>query len=803
MIKLQNIGPSEWELWKEQRLAALKEAPYAFGSKLAEWEDVPEQRWRARLSIPNACQFLAFLDGKAVGMVGGILADEPGAEVVDLVSLWVAPAARGHGVGDALIAAVEEWARSIGAARLRLEVVVHNRPARGLYVRNGFVDVELGHDELEQGGGYYQVPREEPSRLLEENHPVSPLLSSHAGDGVNLQGSSPRNSNSHSSLPISNRRGKRRSSRLQRNPQPGAATSTRKENNNKKKEEFSWNDWANNWWILEILAWLLSALAWVAVILTLHFYDGKPLESWKYEITLNTIVSLAATVAQAALAFPLSSCIGQLKWVWIAGKKRPLLDVKDFDEASKSAWGATQFVFKKPYAIVAMVGSLLTVAVLATGTVSQQAITYPLKSNAVGNASVPWSQSYTPAINDVLDPTLSPDAIGAAYRAIFYNGNDAATVLGVQAKGCSTGNCTWPQSYATLAMCDKCLDVSSELNATKTGTTSSYTLPNGLKATASLGTVLINETFVSSGGLTSTNFKQYYSSVLNFSAIQQPDTAFECVLYFCVNAYSGSVTGGKFTEQLVWTSSFDNNTDAQSSWFSQFGNDDEENIHPPRFNLSGPSSPSSSTNYFVDDNSYSLLNKFLNSTLSGSYSTSESGAVTFSASTSEIFQYLNMERASDIPAVFSNLATSLSTLIRNNSETAGGQSFAEGSVLSTTAYINVIWYYFLPSLAVQLATLILLITTIAMSVRARLGWWKNSCLALMASMNGLQEEVDEGSGSSDLVFDNPGVSIAGVGGVRPLQRLVLGKNSHHIDTFAKETEVLLLRTDSSRWVLQD
>lgn len=104
---------------------------------------------------------------------------------------------------------------------------------------------------------------------------------------------------------------------------------------------------------------------------------------------------------------------------------------------------------------------------------------------------------------------------------------------------------------------------------------------------------------------------------------------------------------------------------------------------------------------------------------------------------------------------------------------------------------------------VQLATLILLITTIAMSASARLGWWKNSCLALMASMNGLQEEVDEGSGSSDLVFDNPGVSTAGVGGVPRLQRLVLGKSSHHIDTFAKETEVLLLLTDSSRWILHE
>lgn len=116
-----------------------------------------------------------------------------------------------------------------------------------------------------------------------------------------------------------------------------------------------------------------------------------------------------------------------------------------------------------------------------------------------------------------------------------------------------------------------------------------------------------------------------------------------------------------------------------------------------------------------------------------------------------------MEGALDIPAVFSFLSTSPSTLIRNNSETADGQNSAEGSVLSTTTYIHVIWYYFISSLAVQLATLVLLITTVAMSASGRLGWWKNSCLALMASMHGLQEEVDEGLRSS--VFDNPGPFI--------------------------------------------
>ncbi|RAO67855.1 uncharacterized protein BHQ10_003867 [Talaromyces amestolkiae] len=153
MIKLRKVSPSDWELWKEQRLAALKEAPYAFHSKLAEWENVPDERWRARLSIPDACQFLAFLDGKAVGMVGGLPTEDP--ELVELVSLWVAPAARGHRVGDILIAAVEEWARGIGAARLRLEVAIQNRPAHSLYVRNGFVDVEREHDESGLGGGSF------------------------------------------------------------------------------------------------------------------------------------------------------------------------------------------------------------------------------------------------------------------------------------------------------------------------------------------------------------------------------------------------------------------------------------------------------------------------------------------------------------------------------------------------------------------------------------------------------------------------------------------------------------------------
>ena len=141
MIELRNIGPDEWEIWKDQRLAALRKAPYAFSSKLADWENAPEQRWRDRLSIYGGYQVVASLQGTIVGMAGGFLLNEP--EVAELVSMWVAPAARGRGVGDALVAAVEDWAYGIGATIIKLSVVENNYPARKLYLRNGFVDDEL------------------------------------------------------------------------------------------------------------------------------------------------------------------------------------------------------------------------------------------------------------------------------------------------------------------------------------------------------------------------------------------------------------------------------------------------------------------------------------------------------------------------------------------------------------------------------------------------------------------------------------------------------------------------------------
>jgi GNAT superfamily N-acetyltransferase len=147
VIEIQAIGPDDWKSWSELRLAALEEAPFAFGSQLADWVDAPEERWRERLSVPDAYQVIASIDGTPAGMAGGFFEGT----TAELVSMWVAPAGRGQGVGNALMTAVEDWARSIGAGVLKLSVVPGNDPAHNLYLRHGYVDTDEPGDLMADG----------------------------------------------------------------------------------------------------------------------------------------------------------------------------------------------------------------------------------------------------------------------------------------------------------------------------------------------------------------------------------------------------------------------------------------------------------------------------------------------------------------------------------------------------------------------------------------------------------------------------------------------------------------------------
>ena len=97
----------------------MRDAPEAFAFTLERELSLPEQSWRARLS--GGAWFVAHRGSLAVGLACGV--PTSGANTRQLVGMWVAPASRGAGVGDALVAAVLRWAAAEGATRVELWVV--------------------------------------------------------------------------------------------------------------------------------------------------------------------------------------------------------------------------------------------------------------------------------------------------------------------------------------------------------------------------------------------------------------------------------------------------------------------------------------------------------------------------------------------------------------------------------------------------------------------------------------------------------------------------------------------------------
>src|SRR4051794_20409987 len=109
-VAVRQATVDDWEVVRDIRLAALQDAPFAFGSTYARERDFDEETWRGRLSNPDGPTFLAFEGDQAVGIDG--VFTENGDRI--LVAMWVAPEARRGGVGAALTEAVCQWARGVG-----------------------------------------------------------------------------------------------------------------------------------------------------------------------------------------------------------------------------------------------------------------------------------------------------------------------------------------------------------------------------------------------------------------------------------------------------------------------------------------------------------------------------------------------------------------------------------------------------------------------------------------------------------------------------------------------------------------
>jgi ribosomal protein S18 acetylase RimI-like enzyme len=140
MTELHPITPLLTADYKAVRLRALKDSPLAFGSTYLRESQFTDEQWNARtahLTGEHDIGFLALCDGKYAGLALCFL-DKGDPLKGELISMWVAPEARRHGVGRQLIDTISKWAANRGVKTLRLMVTSINDAAIAFYQRVGF-----------------------------------------------------------------------------------------------------------------------------------------------------------------------------------------------------------------------------------------------------------------------------------------------------------------------------------------------------------------------------------------------------------------------------------------------------------------------------------------------------------------------------------------------------------------------------------------------------------------------------------------------------------------------------------------
>jgi RimJ/RimL family protein N-acetyltransferase len=158
---IRPLDAADAEAFQALRLRGLRESPEAFGSTYEEEAGVPVGEVAARLARGAEGEdvvFGAFDDGGGLVGVAGLRRDSHGKarHRAHVWGMYVAPEARGRGMGRALLESLIAHARTlVGVERLTLSVVPDNQAARSLYLRLGFVPYGLEPHAYSLDGEYW------------------------------------------------------------------------------------------------------------------------------------------------------------------------------------------------------------------------------------------------------------------------------------------------------------------------------------------------------------------------------------------------------------------------------------------------------------------------------------------------------------------------------------------------------------------------------------------------------------------------------------------------------------------------
>lgn len=123
---------------RDVRLRALADAPDAFGETLTDARRLDDSAWESRTSRrPGLLVLVAERERTPIGTM--VVVVKPGdGRRSNVYAMWVAPEARGCGVGKKLVDTGLAWARRQGALDVELHVSERHPGAKRLYMRCGF-----------------------------------------------------------------------------------------------------------------------------------------------------------------------------------------------------------------------------------------------------------------------------------------------------------------------------------------------------------------------------------------------------------------------------------------------------------------------------------------------------------------------------------------------------------------------------------------------------------------------------------------------------------------------------------------
>ncbi|KAH7308095.1 hypothetical protein B0I35DRAFT_483377 [Stachybotrys elegans] len=249
---------------------------------------------------------------------------------------------------------------------------------------------------------------------------------------------------------------------------------------------FLWPAWGQQYCALAA-----AISTFVGIVMLLSEYDGKVIFEWN-GITLNALISILSVATKAALAFIISECMAQWKWILFTGDKRLLIDFDRMDAAARGPLGSIRVLLKSRGALIAQFGAILTIINIALDPFAQQLI--QLRQETVSEpgtleADALISSTHVYALGEVhilghshtngryedgetidtveewwnITTSIPPSMEGAVLNGFYKSLAELERETLFQ---CSAGNCTF-DPFTTLGICHRCSDVTSHLAMTE------------------------------------------------------------------------------------------------------------------------------------------------------------------------------------------------------------------------------------------------------------------------------------------------------------------------------------------------